>query len=119
MLDRNYSKLFFPLLEQGCGHIRFYTYCDGSEVHDSGSALSIRGLRWGLSTTPSSILRSSGSSLSVTEEKPRPMECGKGAAILELDDANGNVYLCKHCRTDLALAVDIISKVPSSCHLVP
>jgi hypothetical protein len=47
------------------------------------------------------------------------MECGKGAAILELDDANGNVYLCKHCRTDLALAVDIISKVPSSCHLVP
>ncbi|RCV41352.1 hypothetical protein SETIT_9G128800v2 [Setaria italica] len=38
------------------------------------------------------------------------MECGRGTPILELDDANGNVYRCKHCRTHLALTDDIISK---------
>jgi len=39
------------------------------------------------------------------------MECGTGTPILELDDAHGNVYRCKHCRTHLALTDDIISKV--------
>ena len=39
------------------------------------------------------------------------MECGTGTPILELDDAHGNVYRCKNCRTHLALTDDIISKV--------
>nr|CAB3493591.1 unnamed protein product [Digitaria exilis] len=38
------------------------------------------------------------------------MANGTCPPILELDDARGNVYRCKHCRTDLALADDIISK---------
>ncbi|XP_025791660.1 protein yippee-like At3g08990 isoform X1 [Panicum hallii] len=38
------------------------------------------------------------------------MDCGRGTPILELDDAHGNVYRCKHCRTHLALADDIVSK---------
>ena len=33
------------------------------------------------------------------------------AGPLKLDDVDGNVYSCKHCRTHLAVADDIISKV--------
>ncbi|CAN6298159.1 unnamed protein product, partial [Urochloa humidicola] len=33
------------------------------------------------------------------EEELRPMECGTGTPIVELDDAHGNVYRCKHCLT--------------------
>ncbi|XP_066386317.1 protein yippee-like At3g55890 [Miscanthus floridulus] len=32
------------------------------------------------------------------------------AGPLKLDDVDGNVYSCKHCRTHLAVADDIISK---------
>ncbi|CAN6316178.1 unnamed protein product [Urochloa humidicola] len=38
------------------------------------------------------------------------MECGTGTPIVQLDDAHGNVYRCKHCLTHLALTGDIISK---------